>query len=103
LGFKKLLYKYEEINPGWFKQNIFFKIKNASQKILKTFCFRGFYLKCHFHYAFDDNLSVTHIFIKQIFRAVEVEPPFPLPQHGCAGGGVVVVLYSHKSSLWLWL
>jgi hypothetical protein len=46
--------------------------------------------------TFDDNLSVTHSFIKQIFRAIEVAPPFPLPPQGCAGGGVVVALLSHK-------
>jgi hypothetical protein len=72
-------------------------IKKASQKILTNlFCFRGFHQKCHFQCAFDDNLSVTHIFIKQIFRAVEVAPPFPLPPQGCSGGGVVVALFSHK-------
>jgi hypothetical protein len=39
-------------------------------------------------YAFDDNLSVTHVFIKQIFRAVEVAPPFPLPPTRlCRGWG----------------
>jgi hypothetical protein len=62
----------------------FLNIKNASQKILTNFCFRGFHEKCHFQDAFDDNLSVTHVFIKQIFRAVE---PFPLPLQSCAGGG----------------
>jgi hypothetical protein len=94
-----------KISPGWLKQNIFLKIKNASQKNLYTlFCLRGFHLKCHFQYAFDDNLSITHIFIKQIFRAVDIAPP-PLPPHGCAGGGVVVALFtfSYKPWLWLWL
>jgi hypothetical protein len=67
------------------------------------FCFRGFHEKCHFQYAFDDKLSVNHVFIKQIFRAVEVAPPFPLPPKGCAGGEVVVALFSHKPWLWLWL
>jgi hypothetical protein len=39
-------------------------------------------------YAFDDNLSVTHVFIKQICRAVELEPPFPLPlTRLCRGWG----------------
>jgi hypothetical protein len=32
---------------------------------------------------FDDNLSVTHDFIKQIFRAVELAPPTGL----CRGWG----------------
>jgi hypothetical protein len=35
-----------------------------------------------FSVCFDDNLSVTHVFIKQIFRAVELAPPFPLPLTG---------------------
>jgi hypothetical protein len=49
--------------------------------------------KNHFQYAFDDNVSVTHVFIKQIFRAVELAPPFPLPLTGlcsvqvCRGWG----------------
>jgi hypothetical protein len=79
--------------------NIFLKNKKCLAKNLnKLFCFRGFHSKCCFHYAFDDNLSVTHIFIKQIFRAVEltITPSSPSPQQGCAGGGVVVALFSHK-------
>jgi hypothetical protein len=44
--------------------------------------YREFSLKYHFQYAFDDNLSVTHVFIKQILRAVELAPPFPLPLTG---------------------
>jgi hypothetical protein len=39
-------------------------------------------------YAVDDNLSVTHFFIKQIFRAVELAPPFPLPLTWLCTGGV---------------
>jgi hypothetical protein len=39
-----------------------------------------------FQYAFDDNLSVTHVFIKQIYRVVEQAPPFPLPPTGLCGG-----------------
>jgi hypothetical protein len=35
-----------------------------------------------FQYAFNDNLSV---FIKQIFRAIELAPPFPLPLTGMCG------------------
>jgi hypothetical protein len=38
-------------------------------------------------FSFDDNLSVTHFFIKQIFRAAEQAPPFPLPPQDCAGRG----------------
>jgi hypothetical protein len=59
-------------------QIIFFKIKNASQNILQIFFgLRGFQVKCHFQYAFDENSSVTHVFIKQIFRAAEQAPPPP--------------------------
>jgi hypothetical protein len=56
------------------------------------------FLQCDF----DDNLSVTHVFIKQIFEAVEQPPPSPAPPQGCGGGGVVVALFSLKPWLWLW-
>jgi hypothetical protein len=47
---------------------------------------KKFHQKCHFQYAFDDNLSVTNVLIKQIFRAIELAfPPSP-PSQGCAGG-----------------
>jgi hypothetical protein len=93
-----------KISPGWLKQNIFLKSKIASQKILTNFFVSEVFIKnVIFQYAFDDNLSVTYVFIKQIFRAVEVAPPFPLPPQGCAWGGVVVALFSHKPWLWLWL
>jgi hypothetical protein len=82
---------------------IFFKNQKCLAKN-KTFLFQRFSLKMSFSVpAFDDNLSLTHVFIKQIFRAVEVAPPFPLPPQGCAGSGVVGVLFSHKFWLWLWL
>jgi hypothetical protein len=37
----------------------------------------------------EDNLSVTHVFIKHIFRAAEqAPPPFPLlPKGQCRGWG----------------
>jgi hypothetical protein len=54
----------------------------------KLFCFRGFHQKCHFQYAFDDNLSVPRVFIKPIFRAVELAPSFPLPLTGLCVQGV---------------
>jgi hypothetical protein len=33
------------------------------------------------------TLNVTHVFIKQIFKAVKLARPFPLPLIGRAGGG----------------
>jgi hypothetical protein len=35
--FKKAFLQKIKISPGWLKQNIFLKIKNASQKILSNF------------------------------------------------------------------
>jgi hypothetical protein len=52
--------------------------KYRATNLNKLFSFRGFHLKSHFQYAFDDNLSVTHVFIKQIFSAVQVATPPPL-------------------------
>jgi hypothetical protein len=68
------------ICPGWLKQNICLKSKMPRKK------------------SFGDNLSVTHVFRKQIFRAIELAPPFTLPltRLWCAVGGVVVALFSHK-------
>jgi hypothetical protein len=34
-----------KISPGWFKQNIFLKIKNASQKISKNFLVEEVFIK----------------------------------------------------------
>jgi hypothetical protein len=67
--------------------------KNLSQ----LFCLRGFYYKRHFQWAFDDNLSVAPVFIKQIFRAVEVAPLSPRPPLGFAGGGVVVAFFQPQA------
>jgi hypothetical protein len=72
----------DKICLGWIQQNIFLNIKNA----LQTFFSRGFHYKCHFQAAFDDNLSVAHVFIKQIFRAVEVAPPSPSPHRAVNRG-----------------
>jgi hypothetical protein len=50
-------------------------------------------------HAFDDNMIVIHVFIQQIFRAVEKAPPplpTPLPPQCCAEGGVVMALFSLK-------
>jgi hypothetical protein len=35
------------------------------KKSKQTFCFRGFHQKCNFQYAFDDNLSVTHVLLSK--------------------------------------
>jgi succinate dehydrogenase/fumarate reductase cytochrome b subunit len=78
--FKKPFCKNE--NKSWMaKAKYFFKIKNASQKFLTNFFVSEIFIKYVIFSAFDDNLGVTHVFIKQIFRAVEVAPPFPLPHH----------------------
>jgi hypothetical protein len=37
LEFKKPFFVKMKIKPGWLKQNIFLKIKDASQKIFKNF------------------------------------------------------------------
>jgi hypothetical protein len=78
LEIKKPFFVKMKISPGWLKQNIFEKSKMP--------CFRGFYNKCNFQYAFGDNVSVTHVFIKQIFRAVEQAPLYPLPRTGLGRG-----------------
>jgi hypothetical protein len=56
-------------------------LKWLAKNLNKLFRFRGFHYKFHFQYAFDDNLSVTHVFIKQIFWAIEIAP-LPLPLTG---------------------
>jgi hypothetical protein len=43
-----------------------------------TFLFKGF--------PFDDNLSVSHVFLKQNFRAADPAPPLPLPPHWAEQG-----------------
>jgi hypothetical protein len=45
---------------------------------------RGFPQKRTFQCAFDDNLSVTHVVIKQIFRAACI--PIPSPPQCCVKG-----------------
>jgi hypothetical protein len=75
------------------KQNILFKIKNASQNILTNFFKKEF---CNFQCAFDGNLNVSHVLMKQIFMATEQASPTPFPPQCCAGGGVVVAFFSPK-------
>jgi two-component SAPR family response regulator len=56
--------------------------KNASQIHKQTFLVQGvFFKKRHFQWAFDENMSVIHVFIKQIFRAAEKAPLSPAPPH----------------------
>jgi hypothetical protein len=59
----------------------------------KSFWYKRFSLKMSFSVCFW--WCATHVFIKQIFRAVEVAPPLPLPPKGWAGVGVIVALFSH--------
>jgi hypothetical protein len=57
---KSLFCKKE--NKSWMVEAKYLKKKNKkclAKNLNKLFCFRGFHLKCHFQYAFDDNLSVT--------------------------------------------
>jgi hypothetical protein len=61
------------------------KQKCLAKHLIKLFCIRGFHYKWHFQYAFDDKLSAIHVFLKQIFRAVELAPSSP--SQGCAGVG----------------
>jgi hypothetical protein len=58
-------------SPGCREQKILLKSKCLAKYPYTFFCFRGCHTKCHFQWADDENLSVTHIFIKQIFRAAE--------------------------------
>jgi hypothetical protein len=70
-----------KISPGRLKQNVFKKIKNASLKILTNFFVSEVFIK-------NVIFSVTHVFIKQIFRAVEVAPPpSPSPHRAVRGVG----------------
>jgi hypothetical protein len=49
-----------KISLGWLKQNIFFKNQKCLAKNLsKLFVSEVFIKKCHFQYAFDDNLSTV--------------------------------------------
>jgi hypothetical protein len=65
----------------------FFESQKCLAKNLNKLFVSEVFIK-HFQYAFDDYLSVTHVFIKQIFRALELAHPFPLPLTGlCRGWG----------------
>jgi hypothetical protein len=43
----------------------------------------------HKNVIFNELMMIILVFIKQIFRAVELAPPSPSPSQGCAGGGIV--------------
>jgi hypothetical protein len=65
----------------------FFKNHKCLAKNLNNlFLFQRFSLKMSFQYAFDDILSVTHVFIKQIPGHLGGSPPFPLPPSGLFRG-----------------
>jgi hypothetical protein len=56
-------------------------LKNASKNISAP----GVFYNKSFQWAFDDNVSVIHVFIKHILKTAEqAEPP---PPYLCAGGG----------------
>jgi hypothetical protein len=50
--------------------------------LCKLFCFEVFSKKRNLQCDFGDNLALTHVFIKQIFRAAEQGPPCPPPLIG---------------------
>jgi hypothetical protein len=80
-----------------------FKKSKMPRKISQqTLCIRSFTQKRNFQCALDNDLSVTHVFIMQIFKKLHSKHP-PLPPQHCAGGGVVVILFSIKPWHWLWL
>jgi hypothetical protein len=70
--------------------------KTRGGKSCDTVPLSGFTEKPTFQCTFDGNLSVTCFFIKQIFQAAEEVTPYTLPPQCCAGGGVVVALFSPK-------
>jgi hypothetical protein len=79
-------------NKPWMSQAIyFFKIKNASQNILTSFFVSRVSKKnVIFSVLYDDNVSATHVFMKQIFRTAEKAPPSPShppPTVLCKGWG----------------
>jgi hypothetical protein len=79
-----------EITPGRLKQITLLKIKNAPQNISPNFFVSGFFhknfiLKC----AFDENLSVTHVFIDLISMTCTECTPIPSNPTGlCRGWGL---------------
>jgi hypothetical protein len=64
-------------------ENYFLKnLKCLVKYLSKLLSLRGFTQKHNFPFAFDDKLSVTHVFIKQIFRAAQQARPSPSPSPG---------------------
>jgi hypothetical protein len=80
------------LNPdrhGYGTKRAFFSLIELSIWCHEDFFVEGvFKQKRNFQCAFDDNLSVTHVFIKNIFRAAEKTPLSPsLPTVLWGGGG----------------
>jgi hypothetical protein len=70
--------------------------KTRGQQSRATVPLSGFTEKPTLQCTFDGNLSVTCVFMNQIFQAAEEVTPYPLPPQCCDGGGVVVALFSPK-------
>jgi hypothetical protein len=75
-----------KISPVWIKQNVFKKQKCLAKNLTNFFVSEVLIKNVIFGWLL--MRSVTHVFIKQIFRAVELAPPFLLPLTGlCRGWG----------------
>jgi hypothetical protein len=82
LGIQKVFFCKNE-NKSWMVEGKYYlKIKNVLQKIFTNSLVQRFSLKM----SCKNVKSVTHVFIKQIFRAIELAPPFPLPLTGLFRG-----------------
>jgi hypothetical protein len=80
-------------------QNISLKSKMPRKISQQPLVSGGLHKNIIFQCDFDDNMSVIHVFIKQVIRAAKKAPTSPPPSpHSAvqAGGGVVVVLFSPK-------
>jgi hypothetical protein len=68
------------------------------KKVMDALCKIFF---CNYQCAFDDTLSVYHMFIKPLFRAQSqaTHTPPPPPPLGCAVGGVVVIVFILQTQL----
>jgi hypothetical protein len=61
-----------KISPGWIKQNVFKKQKCLAKNLINVFVSEVLIKNVIFSWLL--MRSVTHVFIKQIFRAVELAP-----------------------------